>query len=259
MPHPLDGCYAKLDRFNVQFSELQALVGAIEQKPRHLTRKYDPDTGKAGYYLGDVVPPPINISVRIGEMAYNLRSCLDQFAGQLVRLHNTVTPDKTPEFPIFATSTAFADKNAVRKRALFSPDQRAAIEGLQPYKTGRDDLWLIHELNNIDKHRLILVCEFFLGGLGIRKLGIPGNCTLPPLPFGPLESGAKVIECALLPGVDPHAVEMQAYMTSKVFFGVGCGPASNRPVLDLLQPLPAYIRDNVLSEPHLVSGFPTRT
>jgi hypothetical protein len=32
----------------------------------------------------------------------------------------------------------------------------AAIDALKPYKGGNDVLWQLHELNNVDKHRLIL-------------------------------------------------------------------------------------------------------
>jgi hypothetical protein len=30
------------------------------------------------------------------------------------------------------------------------------IEATKPYKGGYDNLWILHELNNIDKHRLLI-------------------------------------------------------------------------------------------------------
>src|SRR5438132_5583994 len=52
-------------------------------------------------------------------------------------------------------------QNIVREQEK-QPDPRqdatsgAAIDALRPYKGGNDVLWQLHELNNVDKHRLIL-------------------------------------------------------------------------------------------------------
>ena len=42
----------------------------------------------------------------------------------------------------------------------------AAIDAIKPYKDGKDVLWRLNELNNIDKHRLILT------GIGSAVRGV---------------------------------------------------------------------------------------
>jgi hypothetical protein len=65
-------------------------------------------------------------------------------------------------FPICLTSGEF--KNATERKVapFISPTAFAEIEGLQPYKTGNkesDLLWILSQLDIIDKHRLLIVAE----------------------------------------------------------------------------------------------------
>src|SRR5437667_11229671 len=52
------------------------------------------------------------------------------------------------------------------------PKAQAIIEGLQPYQTGaawrRHPLWLLTELSNLDKHRLLHVTSTAFSGIHIE-------------------------------------------------------------------------------------------
>jgi hypothetical protein len=88
-----------------------------------------------------------------GDIVHNLRSALDHLAHQLVLVGS---PGKEPtrriEFPI-AKDFATYEKDKRAKVEGMRQDAIAAIDALKPYKGGNDDLWRIHELDNIDKHR----------------------------------------------------------------------------------------------------------
>jgi hypothetical protein len=105
---------------------------------------------------------PVRLGILVGDVVHNLRSCLDHLAWQLACV-STTTPHPRTEFPIF--------KDAGPGRRCFDPDGLKKIQSLpsaaqeiieaeQPYhreKPDEDPLWLLQELSNVDKHRIILV------------------------------------------------------------------------------------------------------
>jgi hypothetical protein len=84
----------------------------------------------------------------------NLRSAVDHLAGQLaISAGNDI--GKHTAFPIFENAIKYksgASKKVERMRA----DAIRAIGALEPYGGGKvEALWRLHQLNNIDKHRVI--------------------------------------------------------------------------------------------------------
>ena len=78
---------------------------------------------------------------------------------------------------------------------------RAAVEGLQPYNRGNPPgeppLWLLRELNDADKHRIVNVSRFIaaLDGEPIIR-GIPpkgGEVRVRFMRSGPFEDGARLL------------------------------------------------------------------
>jgi len=93
---------------------------------------------------------------------HNLRSTLDHLAYSLAEKHTgNPLPDpiaQTSEFPIFSSD----DSKAIDKKIRgIHPHARAIIIDLQPYQRGNDysldPLWILQQLSNIDKHRLLLI------------------------------------------------------------------------------------------------------
>jgi hypothetical protein len=68
-------------------------------------------------------------------------------------------------------------------------EAKEVIRRLKPYKGGDDDLWLLHRLNNIDKHRTI-----FTVGFAIRSIATPYQriAASPTFRTGPLENGGEL-------------------------------------------------------------------
>ncbi|MEQ1884706.1 MAG: hypothetical protein ABL967_06565 [Bryobacteraceae bacterium] len=126
----------------------------------------DHATGKHLVKCGKVGRPPINLGLDVSECLFHLRSTLDYIAHRLGDVHSTPIPRtdikelRKPEFPIFgdrAPHTGEWEKKIGRAH----PDAINIIKSVQPYLSGDfavHPLWVLHELNNIDKHRMITPC-----------------------------------------------------------------------------------------------------
>jgi hypothetical protein len=96
---------------------------------------------------------PFEAVAAAGDVVQNLRSALDHLANQLW-LVNRSTPTRHTEFPI-SKNFATYERNKTRKVEGMRTDAKEAIDRLKPYSGGNEPLWRLHELNNIDKHRLL--------------------------------------------------------------------------------------------------------
>jgi hypothetical protein len=91
-----------------------------------------------------------------GDVVHNLRTALDHLAHQLVLVGNpSVTPSRKIEFPILGSKQEYLKKKAGKTQGM-REDALRAIDELKPYKEGNPALWRLRELDNIDKHRMIL-------------------------------------------------------------------------------------------------------
>jgi hypothetical protein len=88
-----------------------------------------------------------------GDIVQNLRSALDHLAYQLAEVGTPgATPSEWVAFPIVRDAKDYESAKA-RKVQGMTPEAIKAIDALKPYKGGNDELWRLHELSNIDKHR----------------------------------------------------------------------------------------------------------
>ena len=173
---PLRGVWAKLDRaeevLNLVNSEVIAFFNGYEQ-PIRVER--DDDQLRDTFFFNIPDPPPLRISILIGDCLYNLRSSLDHLVYALAVAHTGKSkPPKAGRlsFPITTDSFDFAcaAKNIHR---VIPADALTEIEWLQPYNrnlspspsqspgettfnlTERHPLNLINRWSNVDKHRTL--------------------------------------------------------------------------------------------------------
>jgi hypothetical protein len=148
----------KIRRADKHIDELKvALVSFFESNPYKVATKRDPETQRLIYYVASAEPVPPTFAIIAGDIFHCLRDALDHLAQQLylVGSGGGRYRDKTG-FLIASSAQAFkkgrADKlDGMRQEAI------DAICALEPYPGGRGaDLWTLHRLNNVDKHRLIL-------------------------------------------------------------------------------------------------------
>ena len=224
--------------------------------------------GILGAYIDEVPDKQIPdlFGLLIGDLLHNLRSSLDTLAYALMLAGpNTVTEKMKSgsEFPIFGDEDTagragcgakmFAD--AGRKYVNWKPGAQACVEGLQPYKRGqdfRDDpLWILHDLDRINKHRYLHVSTAYgLGALwqptetrNLRAFG-PGMLRSYS---GRVESGAPVMRILGIHLADPSQdVYVEVHPAVDVVFSAETPTVGERPVIETVALLYNHVAVEVI-------------
>lgn len=138
--------------------------------PYIINSKKDPQTREYIFTFMGAEPFPRCVPGLVGDILFNLRSALDHLAWQLVRA-NRERPGIGTYFPIVESlSTKKGTAQFARMVKGMRQETIEAIKRLKPCKGGNEKLWLLHELNRIDKHREIL-------GIGTAPVGYTATPT----------------------------------------------------------------------------------
>jgi len=152
----------------------------VDDNSRLTTHRYYPGKREYVVWITTKQLDSSRLAVEVGDCLYNLRSGLDHLAYVLaVRFTGEPLPQQIAEdseFPIFGDERKGVPGNgpslfkaAARKIAGIDPDAQAVIEGLQPYCLGVDfrshQLWRLHELARVDRHRLLHLSVIYSGGI----------------------------------------------------------------------------------------------
>jgi hypothetical protein len=151
-----DSIEPKIKRAYKHVSDLEdAIIAFKETNPGSIGAKKNSKTGQIQYCVVEAPNVPLEISLIAGDILQNLRSALDYLAFRLVEANGKI-PDSNTSFPIADSFGEYKTQSA-RKIKLMSHSAIDAINSIKPYKGGNDTLWRLHRLNNIDKHRLLLM------------------------------------------------------------------------------------------------------
>ena len=171
----LDGVYARLDRTYENIGNLEREIAGFLKDGNHAA--VEDNNARVSdeaieFLAGRVVPA--RFSVLSGEVIHHLRCCLDHVAWELSSPDARAKAASAKEigFPILAVKPADESelKQYERKIKWISSVGRNIIESLQPYRreeavlTGplNDPLWIIHDMDRINKHReLVIVLNSF--------------------------------------------------------------------------------------------------
>ena len=157
----LEAVDAKIARARSELRLLRAEIAAFCQERARLIVQEPLDDGDERWvYRGDVPKAPIEWSIRAGEVAYNLRSSLDQLVWQLVKA-NGKNPCSRNAFPIqdkrnqpeFAKGLLGVGPAVKDYIDSVQPYHIEAAESRDPSGRVRRGLSLLHEICNVDKHR----------------------------------------------------------------------------------------------------------
>lgn len=237
-------------RARVAHEDIVALQNAIDAR-----LKIDPptirlaqidynDPNRHGVHCDKVGASEPRWGIAIGEILHNLRAALDGIAWQ-VALKTTDSPDeRNTMFPIYDKDNS-ANRRSI-KRNLESVDSKyhSLFQDQQPYKLGgqSDSLWLLNELNAIDKHRVIHLTAGWFGGFtvkggstGIAMYTAPG---IDPSKGMALSDGAQLANIVVTPASDGNC-DCQFTIHTQVCFGAG--PAIGLQVLPLLVAIHARV------------------
>ena len=156
----LEGVYAKITRAQAILRDLEADIAVVcELERRQIVFEHQ---HQVGVWAHDPPEVPVDYSIRIGEIAHNLRSALDHLVWQLV-LTNGGCPGKSNQFPICRDEKEFR-KNADRKLEGVASIHRGCFEEFQPYRGNGGigaHLSMLNIICNIDKHRRLNVVSLY--------------------------------------------------------------------------------------------------
>jgi hypothetical protein len=156
---PLELLLAKVEWAEEQIGDLESALRRTFPRTRPYSIRFedDPKTRERTYYVVSVPDIPLNITLRAGDILQNLRSALDHLACHLVAKTSGRSAVSTRTcFPIANDAAEYMSVFSRRKIEGMGQDAIDAIDAIKPYKGGNDALWRIHQLNSIDKHRLLL-------------------------------------------------------------------------------------------------------
>ncbi len=153
--------------------KLQATIQAWRKvEPCSIGVKQDANTGDVTYYVENVPAIPDDVPLIIGDVLHNLRCALDYMACGLV---GTGCVSSKTKFPIRRDPKDWE----VSGLAMVDGASQEAIEALRrirPYEGGNALLYILHTLNNIDKHRLLLTVTLKnTGRTGTKGEQVVGN------------------------------------------------------------------------------------
>jgi hypothetical protein len=252
VPHPLVGCWAKIERVKEQIHHLNGEIAALLNSGVYtIAGENQSDRRRYAFkLLGPAVP--LRIAVVAGEIVHHLRSCFDHVVWALARKNGLPDAERT-NFPVCQTPEKF--KNAVRDGIIkgVSASEHPLIEALQPYRSPdppNSILQIVHDLDITDKHRLLVVVTHALvmgNTLVITKNDCPDpefGIELPPPVVGPqgqllgvqypwaIEDG---IEVHWIPLRGPHnpKFEMTVNSTVQITFEQ-VGTLKRAPVIPIL-------------------------
>ena len=105
--------------------------------------------------------PAVELGLLVGDFLHNLRCALDHLAFELASAYTVPLPAKaaeTSEFPIFWKKPMNAGQE-LSKIGCIHPEAVKLIKAIQPHHKGikytEDSLWILNELERIDKHRAL--------------------------------------------------------------------------------------------------------
>jgi hypothetical protein len=189
-PPSLDGVRIKVERAKLHEHAVNGEIQRWYEAGAYTWAGEVQDNGHR--HIWRAVNPPANNpqwSAMVGDCVHNLRSALDHLAWQLVRLSGTDKPPPNINFPIYNHRPGtrrtwwvpWSNKYpAMRIAGHVRPEIFSIIEGIQPFNrtNSGDQLRLIREINNFDKHRDIIVVA---GSVELASTSGPGDPDAPPL------------------------------------------------------------------------------
>jgi hypothetical protein len=161
----------KLARARKHIADLEPILKAFNAgNPYGIAATRD-SMRKPVYTVTKVTPTGPDAATTAGDALQNLRSALDHLAFTVVTLGRGAQPidPRNVAFPIVDDRTKYL---GLRNSRLQGARQNAldAVDKIEPWRGGKGEiLWRLSELNNIDKHRLLITVGSFNSGVDIGR------------------------------------------------------------------------------------------
>jgi hypothetical protein len=170
MNDPLSSSRQKLARAEKHFVDLKMEISEFsQQNPYEQVAEPHPD--KPGFTIEKVRMTkeiPATIADLTADIAISLRSALDN-AGYAIAVASGVNNPKHCAFPFAGSAAQMA--NALGRSKDIPEKIQSLFCGFQPYKGGNDLLWVLNEVANTDKHKMVIPIGHGLARYGASVRG----------------------------------------------------------------------------------------
>jgi hypothetical protein len=219
--NPLTRVRVKIERAKEHIRNLeQEIIAFQETNPYDFILERDPESGDRIAIAQIPELPPLRFGAITGDAIHNLRSAHD------VLWRGAWSPGGSPysrsvrDFPIADNADRF-EANLPR---VIKPRRKAIVDlvkATHPYKGGNDTLWLLHQLNNIDKHRTVIPAIALTDQVLFETRDPVTGVWYPDLrirdqPLYPVEDGTVLLR---IPAAAWSEVDMKPYFRFTVAFG----------------------------------------
>lgn len=230
---------AKYERAQQHIRDLETCLIAFRNSiPYGIVEERDLESGDIIYRCSKVTALPAEIALILGDALHNLRSTLDYLVYKMVE-RSGATPDSRTGFPIFDDAKGYASLKAGKIKGL-GKLAIEAIDRLQPYKGGNSHLWVLHQLDIRDKHRLLLAVDHSMFGHRLLPAQIDQFSSHDPANSG--NAGTYVPHDALQPFPVPFPLNVgyKLMTVSRQYTDLHIG----------------FVIDVAINEPGVVEGSP---
>ncbi len=196
MNPPFSGARLKIKRANQHIDELVAVLDAFSQSDYYSLSFEDyPDSRNCDVHFEFTKPIPDILPCIIGDTIHNSRSALDLAVWEIVALAGG-TPDKYTRLPFTETRQKLEDtiqRGKIKTAGAIVAD--FIVDTIKPYRGGNDTLFALHDLDIVDKHRLLIPVLSLAAIGGVSFFTRDGRAfENAAIDFGPCaESDSKVV------------------------------------------------------------------
>lgn len=247
----------KFARARLHLREVSRLAeDYLGSQPFELVEQEDEATGDLSTRIHVARQPPEDMSSVIGDVVHNARSALDQLAWYLVDRDGGL-PGRHTYFPTGETKSKFA-KSVKQSLAGASSQTRENVRRLAVHPGGDESLWLLHQLDVEDKHRLLIPVGMAYGAVNLHITfpGFDGGDPIVVPPIGiepadrmyPLREGDEIFRVAKAArDSEDDGFPTKYSFRFELVFGGGSLVAEGKPVTTTLTDLVAHAEQQALT------------
>jgi hypothetical protein len=166
----------KIERANKHIHDLGLLLDTfLKTNFYRIGIEKDPESGSNNLIFETTIPIPPEVALIIGDAVHNLRSALDLLACEIITRAGA-TPSKWTRFPFSNNrkeliSTLKSGKIKIAGSWIID----LIINEIKPYKGGNEPLYALHNLDIMDKHKLLIPIAAITRLLGVNTEDDRGN------------------------------------------------------------------------------------
>jgi hypothetical protein len=166
----ISGIRLKIERAEKHILDLGTeLTAFLDSNPYEFGREFEAHVHRTAFRLVRYTPIPSRISLITGDAIHNLRSALDYLVWELIKPEVRKLKPRQISFPIYESFEKYESSFPGKIKVMEMGQEAAnAIAACKPYKSGNHTLWLLSELDNFDKHRLLVTVSTYLDKLLVR-------------------------------------------------------------------------------------------